>query len=500
MPGLQWYPDKRLLIALSLAALSCRETERVSSAARDHATSVDEGARPGSVAQPDDPIIQKYRRLIPELMAEQDIPGLAVAVVDNAHVLWAEGFGFTDTDRRVAITPRTIFSIQSTSKTVTATAIMMAVQQGLLDLDAPITTYVPDFTVNSLFEEHPERKITLRHLLSHTAGFTHEAPVGNNADLGAVRFQDHIASISDTWLRFPVGTGFAYSNLGIDLAGNILQVLSGRPFWQYVEENLFHPLGMVNSSFDVEVIRPDTRRAIGHTGSFPRVPIEIPIIPSGGLYTSADEMGRFIQFHLNRGVIKGRALLEPRVLDEMYTVIFPVRGQPDGYALGVGRWRNADLNDALAFNHPGGAYGFVSYMRWYPELGIGISVLINSANANLSIAQDILNDFIAVPGTVYHDRLAALAPKSRAVRGEPIPAPSGGNWLPPADLAQTIARLAPQSTAQHRARWAEYVGMYRTRVWNLLDLISTPSRVFERVSTGRLISPPIWKLIFPPPG
>ena len=158
-----------------------------------------------------------------------------------------EGFGYTDLDQQTAVTPDTMFSIQSTSKTLTATAILLAVQKGLLNLDVPICTYFPKFTVHSRFEEHPEHLITLRHLLSHTSGFTHEAPVGNNfAD--APSFEVHIASISDTWLRYPVGQRYSYSNLGIDLAAYILQIVSRKSFSQVMKETLFDPLGMVNSS------------------------------------------------------------------------------------------------------------------------------------------------------------------------------------------------------------------------------------------------------------
>ena len=172
-------------------------------------------------------VIATYRARIPELMAEQDIPGLAVALVDGDRVLWAEGFGHTDRDGSSPVTADTIFSVQSMSKLFTATAVMQAVGAGRLRLDEPITSYLPDFTVHSAFEDHPERKITLRMLLSHTAGFTHEAPVGNNFELDPGDFDDHVRSISDTWLRFPIGTGYAYSNLGIDLAGYIVGRVSG---------------------------------------------------------------------------------------------------------------------------------------------------------------------------------------------------------------------------------------------------------------------------------
>ena len=182
-------------------------------------------------------------------MAREHVPGLAVVVVDGDRVLWQEGFGSTDSDG-AAITVDTIFSAQSTSKTFTATAVMLAVQAGLVDLDVPITTYLPDFTVHSAFEPHPERRITLRMLLSHTAGFTHEAPLGNNYDPEPGAFDAHVRSISATWLRFPVGTGYAYSNLGIDLAGHILEVVLGKPFPVLMRDLLLAPLGMDHSTFD----------------------------------------------------------------------------------------------------------------------------------------------------------------------------------------------------------------------------------------------------------
>jgi CubicO group peptidase (beta-lactamase class C family) len=116
------------------------------------------------------------------------------------------------------VTADTIFSVQSMSKTFTATAVMQAVEKGLVDLDVPITTYLPEFTVHSAFEDHPEGRITLRMLLGCTAGFIHEAPVGNNFDRDPGDWEDHVRSISDTWLRFPVGSGFAYSNVKLDPA------------------------------------------------------------------------------------------------------------------------------------------------------------------------------------------------------------------------------------------------------------------------------------------
>jgi CubicO group peptidase (beta-lactamase class C family) len=141
------------------------------------------------------------------------------------------------------VTPRTLWSLQSQSKMYTATAVLIAVQDGLLDLDVPITAYLPGFSVRSLFEADPADRMTLRHLLSHTAGFTHEAPEGSNYRVGSASFAAHCASIRQTWLRAPVGHHFEYSNLGIDLAAEILTTVTGTSFSTFLGRRVLDPLG-----------------------------------------------------------------------------------------------------------------------------------------------------------------------------------------------------------------------------------------------------------------
>ena len=130
--------------------------------------------------------------------------------------------------------------------------------------------------MHSAFEAHPERKITLRMLLSHTAGFTHEAPLGNNYEPEPGDFDAHVRSISDTWLRFPVGTGYAYSNLGIDLAGYILEQVSNKPFPVVMRDSLLAPLGMDHSTFDRAQVHATADRAVGHSGDLVPPPVDMP--------------------------------------------------------------------------------------------------------------------------------------------------------------------------------------------------------------------------------
>ena len=227
-----------------------------------------------------EPIVVSARERVLAIKERDGMPGVAVALVSGDEAAWTECLGEIDVAASRPIDQHTIFSLQSTSKTFTATAVMLAVQQGLLDLDAPMTAYLPDFTVKSRYEDAPERRITLRHLLSHRAGFTHEAPLGGNfqpeLETTCPSFEAHVASIAETWLRYPVGQRYAYSNLGIDIAGTILMRACRASFGECLKTLIFDPLGMVDSTAITDVYAACANRAIGHQPGFKAVPLRIP--------------------------------------------------------------------------------------------------------------------------------------------------------------------------------------------------------------------------------
>lgn len=317
-------------------------------------------------------LVAPERKNIVDSMASEDIPGAAVCLIHEG-VAWIEGFGVTDRVSNHPISAATIFSIQSTSKNLTATAIMLAVQRGLLDLDRPITDYVPEFAVQSRFEPVPQQKMTLRHLLSHRAGFTHEAPVGNNYEAAFPDFESHVRSISQTWLRYPVGDRYRYSNLGFDLAGYILQVRSGMPFADWLRTMLFEPLGMNDSTAATDVYVRHQDRAVGHEKGYTTVPLKTPLIPSGGIYTSVRDMARYCQFHINRGKAGGRVILQEELWNEMHGFSFG-----GDYSLGVIRdeLRYGDTAVRL-LSHRGGGFGFGSVFNYSPEAGVAWVALFN---------------------------------------------------------------------------------------------------------------------------
>jgi CubicO group peptidase (beta-lactamase class C family) len=323
-------------------------------------------------------IIETARERVHEIKERYGVPGVAVALIDGEAAVWTECCGAVDGEGTRPIDPRTIFSLQSTSKTFTATAVMLAVQQGLLDLGAPVTTYLPDFSVRSRFEWDPQAKMTLRHLLSHRAGFTHEAPLGGNFDpeleTAAPNFEAHVASISDTWLRYPVGQRYAYSNLGIDLAGAILMKACRASFAECLDRLIFEPLRMTDSTADAAVYAARANRAVGHQPGFKAVPVRIPIEASGGVYSSVADMARFASFQLGRGRLDTRTHLDPELWTEMHTPRF--EGVP--YALGILRTPlRLERGSPVLFNHDGRGYGFSSCFTYCPERQLAWVALSN---------------------------------------------------------------------------------------------------------------------------
>lgn len=410
-------------------------------------------------------IVEKYREVIHDQMRKQGITGFAIALVTDREVLWTEGFGCTDRTCQTQVTADTPFGIQSMSKSMTATAVLLAVENGLVDLDVPISAYLPDFTVHSIFDECPQDLITLRMLLSHTAGFTQEASVGNNNDLDPGTWETHIASISDTWLKYPVGQGYSYSNLGIDLAGYILEQQAGIPYQQYVKTRLFEPLGMVNSTFDPGEIERQANRAIGQSGLYRQIPPITPMMPSGGAVASANDIARYLQFHINQGSFAGLALLDPQLIDLMYKPHFQ---SSEANSYGLGLYYNQGRYGAKTLRHNGGGFGFMSQMLWYPDLKIGISWLSNSQENEHDffgwLSKEILDDLIDTSPDLYLAR-ANAHPFTMPT------APSSPAMLSKTEFYERIRQSAIEPDEQQQKRWMDYDGTYSFKKWGQVIFI-----------------------------
>lgn len=399
-------------------------------------------------------------------MEEHGIPGVSLVLVNEDDILWYRGLGVLDEDSGREVTDASPFSIQSATKTLTALAVMLAAQDGLVDLDAPLTDYLPGYSVQSRFEARPEEKMTLRHLLSHTAGFTHEAPVGSNFDASSCAFDEHVASISDTWLRYPVGERYQYSNLGIDVAGYVLEVVSGMPFHEYVAEHLFRPLGMDASFIDT----PDHHAgncedcASGHDPDYARLPDCIPLAPSGGARLSARDGARLLRFLLNHGRHEGESLLQGTWLDEVYrphaAIPMPYSGLDQDqayYGLGVYAFPEGDT---YALNHDGGGFGFRASMKWYPEHGLGYLLMMNSRGGEEHVWEavwSLLEELLESDVNDAPRRPLAMDPEE--FFRDPVLVHD----------REGVGRDPQPQPVHAMVRWQEYIGEYRPEFRGELD-------------------------------
>jgi CubicO group peptidase (beta-lactamase class C family) len=391
----------------------------------------DEYIRPG-LSESMCRVFDKYRQRIPEIMAEDKVPGLSLALVDRDGIRWAAGFGYTDYDLKTPVTTETIFAICSISKTITATAVMIAVQDGLVELDVPIIEYWPQFTVNSRFEENPQKKITMRHLLSHTSGIARSAPVGNVRKPSHGTFKEHVQSISDTWLRHKVGERYSYSGLGYDIAAYILEIQSRQPFAQYIEDRIFTPLNMPNCSLDPDFIRNHLNRAVGHMPYVTQVPLlsDVPCVGAGSVYANTKGMAKFLQFFLNGGKVDGKPILDERLITDMF--IPSIRSKD--YGLGV---HALHIDGNYWLGHGGGGYGFITGMYWFPEYGFGSVLLVNS--------ETLEHSFNSVITDLIDENLVQKSESFEIPAGEYQP-------LKPPD---------PNTFTPFKPAWKKYIGTYK---------------------------------------
>ena len=331
-------------------------------------------------------VIERLRRDMPKLLADNHVPGASVALVDDQAVIWAGGFGFTDRSGKRRITADTRFSLQSSFQDLHRHCVLeghgsgtiharRATQEGGARVQRPLPVGYGEVD-----------EITFRHLLSHWAGLCHEAPVGNNFGDWHCTFDEHVRSISDTWLKCRVGERFRYSNLGYDLVGYALQLRAGKPFPRLMREELLEPLGMTASTFDQAEALADSHRARGHIQEQEVPPLEMPMLAAGGMYSTRATWRSSSRSTWRAGSPRADAFISADALKAMYTPQFPLPGQKAGYGLGV---NSRPYHGATLLFHGGGGYGYSTDQRWVPEYKVGVVILSNGDGGD---------NFVAEPG------------------------------------------------------------------------------------------------------
>lgn len=371
-----------------------------------------------------------------EKMAEAHIPGLTFVAVKDGGMLYAQGYGMADLERRIPVAvDKTIFHTASVAKVFTASAIMQLVEAGKIDLAADVNTYLRDFQIPATFPQ----PITIAHLLTHTAGFDDEViGLGTRTEAGRTPLGQFVREHVPTRVR-PPGEIYAYSNYGFALLGHVVETVSGIPYVQYLDEHVLQPLGMRRSGFKLRAenapdmatgyrLEGETRAAMG----FPY----INTTPASELTATATDIARFMLAHLEGGHIGTARLLGEDTVTEMHRQHFTHHPLLPGMAFGFHEYPGAE---SWGLGHTGSVDGFGSVLYLLPEDKLGFFLA-----SNLDGTEDLLTGFIGAFLDRFYPHDPASASVASAVGGiEPAPM---GAAVPTDKLAGAYRRVRQSQT------------------------------------------------------
>jgi len=337
-----------------------------------------------------DAAVQELDSVIRAAQAEAKIPGLSVAVAFRDQPVYSKAFGMADLEHRISATPATAFRTASIAKPLTATAVMQLVEQGRIDLDAPIQRYCAAF---------PEKPwpVTARQLLSHQAGIRHyQKPGESTGTQHYFTIQDSLALFKNDPLLHEPGTKYLYSTYGYSVLGCAIEGASGQVYETYMRDHVFAPAGMTRTRLDrIYEIVPDRSR--GYQLLTAEVLKQLPPqvqsfarageiyhaslhdtsmkVPGGGLVSTAEDLMRF-------GVVTNtHGLLKRDTVELMWTEVKTRPGEATGYGLG---WGVTPAQDGIRrLTHSGNQAGAASVLHVLPEVGLSYAIMTNLEDAVL---------------------------------------------------------------------------------------------------------------------
>lgn len=354
-------------------------------------------------------VLQKY-------IDNKVVSGAVALVADKDSIRFCQSVGYSDLQTYRKMRDDDLFWIASMTKPITATAIMMLVDEGKLNIDDPVEKYLPEFKNQWMIQEKtndkltlvkPPRPITLRDLLTHTSGLNDLTPPRGHCSLAEL-----VMAYSQLPLKFQPGSRWEYSNSGMNTLGRIVEVVSGRPYPEFLQERIFKPLGMKNTAFWLSKAQasrvaksyePDTVNGglkettvyfiQGELTDKLRTPF-----PAGGLFSTASDICKFYQMVLNKGVYKGKRLLSESAVEQMTTTQTGElkTGFTEGMSFGLGFAVVKEPQGVTSmlskgtFGH-GGAYGTQSWAD--PKKGVIYILMIQRAKLPNADASDIRREF-----------------------------------------------------------------------------------------------------------
>ncbi len=374
-------------------------------------------------------LIVKSEEYFAEKLKTDKIVGLSAAIIMDGKVVWKEGFGYSDQQNKVPMTVNTVVNIGSVTKTFTALSVMQLVEHGLLDIQKPLTAYLPKFHPLTRPGIHLD-SVTVKTLITHTSGI--QSDIWKNSDLGSGKYTDVLGLINQTHLVYPAGLAGLYSNAGYNILGHMIKDVTKTDYADYVHKNIFNVLGMKHSGFAMDRLKNRTKiYAYGQQAQ----EYELRDIASGGIYLDMNDFTKYAIGLLEAYRGESARLLRQATAKEMFSLQnahVPLETNKKG--LGWFMFRN---DSTFAVYHAGSAGFTHAKLLLIPESNAAVIVMTNTAEGGQAAENFCFNllprfglsipDLFPIPNTrsVSTERDLVVLPDSVLERYSGVYAESG---------------------------------------------------------------------------
>jgi CubicO group peptidase (beta-lactamase class C family) len=346
-------------------------------------------------------VLAQIPKRMQEAVAQQQISGAVTLVGYRGRVIHHEAVGQADVEKQVPMRTDTMFGIASMTKPITATAVMILLDEGKLSLDDPASKYIPAFKDAALRDGRPKQEITIRHLLTHTSGLG-----GSQQNTGSL--QETAEALAQRTLDFEPGTRWQYGP-SLSVCGRIVEVVAGKPFDEFLAERIFRPLGMVDTTFHPTAAQqpriarlyqpgPDKKSLVAATHWITDLTPDRTPNPSGGLFSTAADLARFYLMILHRDELDGRRIVSEAAVQQMTTLQTGVltTGFTSGNGWGLGWCVVREPQGVTAMLSPGsfghgGAFGTQGWLD--PQRQMMFVLLIQRTGFGNSDDSDLRRTF-----------------------------------------------------------------------------------------------------------
>jgi len=333
------------------------------------------------------PALDGFDDFIAQVLKDWRVPGVAVGVVQDGKVILLKGYGYRDVEKKLAVTPNTLFAVGSITKSFTVTMLGMEMDEGKVDWDKPVRNYLPDFR---MYDPVLTEQMIVRDLITHRSGLPRHDMVWHSSDFTR---EDLVRRLQYLEPNKPLRSTFQYNNLMFMTAGYIAGKLNGKSWEDSVRERILLPLGMNGTTFSEkdtqsapDFAQPyqkgnDVKSDVKRMPFDAQCPDTCALGPAGEINSSIADMSRYVLFHLDKGKLAGKALLSENNAVQMQTPQMVIQGSPDfkeqsetSYGMG---FFISSYRGHKQVEHGGNIDGFSAEMIFLPADGIGVVVLTN---------------------------------------------------------------------------------------------------------------------------